>query len=346
MSERIFLIGNMLKEFDVEVTLDLKLRELLNTFFSKQYAATMHVFTRCLWREFQSTGPELSNRFKDKWEYTRKELARLEDSKCLGTTFQGISEMSFPAAFEYFADQVSKYLERLQSMLYNRETIKYNRVLDVLSVYLQMVDVAESFEQEIQAAWFPEWESKLFDPTKYSKGYKNSNYLVSFIDPLTAIDMNYPVISCSYVTDGLTQTYNGRKYGFLFYPTIYQVVGMCPDDMYCSVMINDNKNKYEESVRALHLLRFVDEHSSIWTSNQNFQVMYKMDDLAKQTRSYNEVLLNGKTKPAAVFVFDKDYSECKFDLMCLCYTMKLPLVIAGTDGRQTEMQSWQDMIRE
>jgi hypothetical protein len=155
----------------------------------------------------------------------------------------------------------------------------------------------------------------------------------------------YPTISCSYVTEFHPLFYglcseedyaDATKIGWYFRPSPNDVIGMDPTDA-CAVFENENVlDRYSASM----MNRVGVAGGWIDGVHPSFQACYSPESMYF-SKSFNEVLLKGNTRPDGVFII---YRDCEIKNSSLldkakevALKMELPIVAFNWDTRIIEV---------
>lgn len=240
-------------------------------------------------------------------------------------------DVSFPVAFKTFTAGLFAMLRTCKRSGQKTSEKDKQDLQIAIEIYTEMLRLAEMYSQQMMKFLYPEWKEKLYCP-HLPEHADSREFLVSFIWQHLPFFNKYPIISCSYVNDNLTETYLDRKVGLLYYPKDYEIIGMAADDAICAAVEFDDINYMMRGYKALEGYRSVGEQKYLCIYNTDFQSIFRMQDLEQTTGTYNEIILDGNTEPVGVFVREKDLDSCLRTVYSLCNLTGLPVIIPGTHG--------------
>lgn len=206
-----------------------------------------------------------------------------------------------------------------------------------LDLFVSIYDILNrmwvSVSSMLKTSYWNEWYESLFKVPFLSKPkkFEGGRFLVHFMNASNCCFDRKGFISCNLISKNSPNAFQGRQFGYMFDIRDQDIFGMAPDDL-CSqlecpdYLFDDVGNFMSLLFRETH---FDNSNLIFYGHFMNMLPFYPLQEFERLTKpgDYNEVVLDGKTSPSAVFVFKEYLSESENLLAAACLACGLPLVV-------------------
>lgn len=299
-------------------------------------------------------------RLERKFEQTERNMNLILDGTVKNFTnddVNSIKEISerLQMKKEQFSDFKKDRLNRLSSLkeeLSSKHdlTRRLNRLLDLddddfIGRYNAYVNFQNNIENPLAEITLRTWENQLTKPNEYRRGHK-FKFLVHAIRTNAENALRYaksrPIISTSLITDEFQETYQKSKFGFVYQPSVENVLLISSSDCYAdplpfihpyieaeyfsltSIPLGPNTYLQYNNYHACKTMH-IEEIENPSNRNQKCNI----EDV-KESKTYNEIVLinDSYTNPIAVFLLETENTN-EFSVTQaeeLATKLKLPLL--------------------
>ena len=206
-----------------------------------------------------------------------------------------------------------------------------------LDLFVSIYDILNrmwvSVSSMLKTNYWNEWYESLFKVPLIAESmeFKGGRFLVHFMNASNCCFDHKGFISCNLISKDSPNAFQNRQFGYMFNAYDQDIFGMAPDDLYSQLespdyLFDDARNLMSLLFRETH---FDNSNLIFYGHFSDMLPFYPLKEFERLTKSgdYNEVVLDGKASPSAVFVFREYLPVLESLLAAMCFACRLPLVV-------------------